>query len=86
VLHPLLLGFLAGLGLGLLCLGVTLLILRKTVLGAKAKEEMCKELVSDLARSERDRKILLKGFLDACDELEELHAEKRANWGIPDEM
>ncbi len=47
---------------------------------------MCKELTSDLARSERERKIIIKGFLDACEELDKLHAEKRQAWGIPDEM
>jgi hypothetical protein len=70
-----------------LCLFVGLFFyFRRRLLSGKASEEMCKQLVSDLARSERERKIVIKGFLDACEELDRLHAEKRNAWGIPDEM
>lgn len=63
-----------------------LLMVRRRLIAAKVAEETCKELVADLARSERERKIVIKAFVDACAELDRMHDEKRGSWGIPDKM
>jgi hypothetical protein len=62
------------------------LIFRRRLLSGRASEKMCKELVVSLARSEHDRKVVIKGFLESCQEVDRLRAEKRRAWGIPDEM